>query len=35
VLPVLTGTMPLADARDAFELAADRSRAMKVQLTFA
>jgi L-idonate 5-dehydrogenase len=35
VLPVLTGTMPLAEAREAFELAADRSRAMKVQLAFA
>lgn len=32
--PLLTATMPLADAVAAFELAADRSRAMKVQLAF-
>jgi L-idonate 5-dehydrogenase len=34
VMPLLTETIPLADARAAFELAADRSRAMKVQLAF-
>ena len=34
VMPLLTETVPLADARAAFELAADRSRAMKVQLAF-
>ncbi|MBN8958856.1 MAG: L-idonate 5-dehydrogenase [Rhizobiales bacterium] len=35
VMPLLTATVPLADAREAFELAADRSRSMKVQLSFA
>jgi L-idonate 5-dehydrogenase len=35
VMPLLTETVPLSEARAAFELAADRSRAMKVQLTFA
>jgi L-idonate 5-dehydrogenase len=35
VMPLLTATIPLADARDAFELAADRSRSVKVQLSFA
>jgi L-idonate 5-dehydrogenase len=34
VMPLLTETIPLADACAAFELAADRSRAMKVQLAF-
>jgi L-idonate 5-dehydrogenase len=34
VMPLLTTTVPLADASDAFALAADRSRAMKVQLAF-
>jgi L-idonate 5-dehydrogenase len=34
VMPLLTETIPLANAREAFELAADRSRAMKVQLAF-
>jgi L-idonate 5-dehydrogenase len=34
VMPLLTETMPLKDAPAAFELAADRSRAMKVQLAF-
>jgi L-idonate 5-dehydrogenase len=34
VMPLLTETIPLSDARDAFALAADRSRAMKVQLAF-
>ncbi len=32
VLPLLTETMPLERARDAFELAANRAKAMKVQL---
>jgi L-idonate 5-dehydrogenase len=32
VMPLLTEVMPLADAVRAFDLAADRSRAMKVQL---
>jgi L-idonate 5-dehydrogenase len=35
VMPLLTATVPLKDAREAFELAADRSRSMKVQLSFA
>jgi L-idonate 5-dehydrogenase len=34
VMPLLTETVPLSDARAAFELAADRSRSMKVQLAF-
>src|ERR1044071_6119901 len=34
VMPLLTASVPLADANDAFALAADRSRAMKVQLAF-
>lgn len=34
VMPLLTETIALKDAREAFELAADRSRAMKVQLAF-
>ena len=34
VLPLLTATVPLAEANDAFALAADRSKAMKVQLAF-
>ncbi len=34
VMPLLTETIPLADARAAFEIAADCSRAMKVQLAF-
>jgi L-idonate 5-dehydrogenase len=34
VMPLLTATVPLAEANDAFALAADRSRAMKVQLAF-
>ncbi|HRY26133.1 MAG: L-idonate 5-dehydrogenase [Geminicoccaceae bacterium] len=33
--PILTGDFPIEDARDAFELAGDRSRAVKVQLTLA
>jgi L-idonate 5-dehydrogenase len=35
VMPLLTATVPLTEAREAFELAADRSRSMKVQLSFA
>jgi L-idonate 5-dehydrogenase len=34
VAPLLTETLPLADAVRAFDLASDRSRAMKVQLAF-
>jgi L-idonate 5-dehydrogenase len=34
VMPLLTETIPLAKANDAFALAADRSKAMKVQLAF-
>jgi L-idonate 5-dehydrogenase len=34
VMPLLTATIPLAEANDAFALAADRSKAMKVQLAF-
>ena len=34
VMPLLSATMPLADANEAFALAADRSKAMKVQLAF-
>lgn len=32
VRPIVTGTYPLAEAREAFEIASDRSRACKVQL---
>ena len=32
--PLLTEVMPLAQAREAFDLASDRSRAMKVQIAF-
>jgi L-idonate 5-dehydrogenase len=32
--PLLTATLPIARAVEAFELASDRSRAMKVQLAF-
>jgi len=35
VKPLLSATMPFRDAREAFELAQDRSRAVKVQLNFA
>lgn len=35
VRPLLSATMPLAEAVQAFELASDRKRAMKVQLSFA
>jgi L-idonate 5-dehydrogenase len=34
VLPLLTRTLPLAEAVTAFELASDRKQAMKVQLSF-
>jgi L-idonate 5-dehydrogenase len=34
VAPLLTGVMPLAAATEAFELASDRGRAMKVLLSF-
>jgi L-idonate 5-dehydrogenase len=34
VRPVLSATVPFRNARDAFDLAQDRSRAVKVQLTF-
>jgi L-idonate 5-dehydrogenase len=34
VKPLISATVPLANARDAFELANDRSRSMKVQLAF-
>jgi L-idonate 5-dehydrogenase len=33
--PMITGAYPLAQAREAFELASDRKRAMKVLLDFA
>jgi L-idonate 5-dehydrogenase len=33
-MPLLSATLPLADAVAAFELAADRGRAMKVQIAF-
>ena len=35
VKPLVTETMPIADADAAFRLASDRQRAMKVQLSFA
>ena len=34
VKPLISATLPFAEARAAFELASDRSRAMKVQLAF-
>jgi L-idonate 5-dehydrogenase len=34
VMPLLTATLPLVQANEAFALAADRSKAMKVQLAF-
>jgi L-idonate 5-dehydrogenase len=34
VKPLLTETLPFERATEAFELASDRSRAMKVQLAF-
>ncbi|MGI9423205.1 MAG: L-idonate 5-dehydrogenase [Hyphomicrobiaceae bacterium] len=35
VAPLVTATYPFSEARDAFDLASDRNRAMKVQLSFA
>lgn len=35
VRPVLTGVLPAEQAREAFELASDKARAMKVQIVFA
>ncbi len=34
VKPVITGSLPFERAREAFELASDRSKSLKVQLTF-
>ncbi len=34
VKPLISATVPFADARAAFDLATDRSRSMKVQLAF-
>jgi L-idonate 5-dehydrogenase len=34
VKPLITHTVPLSDAISAFEIASDRSRAMKAQITF-
>lgn len=34
VKPLISATLPFENARDAFELASDRSQSMKVQLTF-
>ena len=34
VRPLITATLPMAQATEAFELAGDRTRAMKVQLAF-
>ena len=34
VKPLITATAPLDKARDAFELAGDRSQSMKVQIAF-
>ena len=34
VRPLLTGVMPMAQAREAFEIAGDRARSIKVQITF-
>ncbi len=34
VAPLLSATLPLADAKEAFALASDRTRAMKVQIAF-
>jgi L-idonate 5-dehydrogenase len=34
VKPLISATLPLTQARDAFELANDRSKSMKVQLAF-
>ena len=35
VSPLITHTMPLAEAEAAFRIANDRSQAMKAQITFA
>ena len=35
VKPLVTGTVPIANAKAAFDLASDRQRSMKVQLSFA
>jgi L-idonate 5-dehydrogenase len=34
VKPLVTATLPFAQATEAFELAADKSRSVKVQLAF-
>ncbi len=34
VRPLLTATLPMAQAVEAFHLASDRSKAMKVQIAF-
>ena len=34
LMPLLTGVLPLGDAEKAFQLASDRSQAMKVQIAF-
>lgn len=34
VKPLISATLPFAEAREAFELASDRTRSMKVQLAF-
>jgi L-idonate 5-dehydrogenase len=34
VRPIITARYPIEKARDAFDLAADRSRSVKVQLAF-
>jgi L-idonate 5-dehydrogenase len=34
VKPLISATLPFTQATEAFELASDRSRSMKVQLTF-
>jgi L-idonate 5-dehydrogenase len=35
VKPLITHTLPLERAEEAFRIASDRSRAMKAQITFA
>jgi L-idonate 5-dehydrogenase len=35
VKPLITHTVPLASAEDAFRVASDRSQAMKAQISFA
>lgn len=35
VMPIITGTYPLEHASEAFEMAGDRSRSVKIQLSFA